>query len=105
MGSDNLILCPCVICNNASYKTTNEVERDLHVNGFSHAYVDWVFHGETIPLIQDNDDEICNTIDDNVSDSNYFALRDELNELLDEMREAHQSIVSVMKKPTVSASC
>lgn len=89
MGSDNLIRCPCVICNNAYHKTTDEVEYDLHINGFSHAYVDWIFHGETVHIYEGNEDDLGNTVED-IMDSTDFATGDELNELLDEMREAQQ---------------
>ncbi|KAL3813087.1 hypothetical protein ACJIZ3_014355 [Penstemon smallii] len=91
MEPDNLIRCPCVICNNAYYKTTDEVEHDLHINRFSPAYVDWIFHGETLNISEDNESDIGNTIDDNEMDSSNIALGDELNELLAEMREAQQS--------------
>ncbi|KAL3846345.1 hypothetical protein ACJIZ3_003752 [Penstemon smallii] len=71
MGMDNFILCPCVKCNNVIRKTTSDVK--------------WIFHGERKYVVDNSEDDLGN----NAMDPD--DLGDELNELIDEMAEAHKS--------------
>lgn len=87
-GSHNLICCPCVICHTAYYKSIEEAERDLHINDFSKTYVDWIYHGNTLLIDEDNEDEICNPI--NGVESGSSSMGDDLDEFIVDMGEAKQ---------------
>ncbi|KAL6575606.1 hypothetical protein OROHE_000983 [Orobanche hederae] len=91
LGRDNLIRCPCVICNNAFYKSLDEVEYDLHVNGFKQTYVEWIFHGETPNRLQERERNVdMNDTHTNVGEASN-SIWDELDELLEEIGEAQQA--------------
>ena len=86
---DNTFRCPCVICNNAFYKTPDMVEKDLHVNGFNHSYLEWIFHGESEhEVIEDDWNSSIHDEDNDIMDS---PPRDELNEFLADLKEALES--------------
>ncbi|KAG8381437.1 hypothetical protein BUALT_Bualt06G0121900 [Buddleja alternifolia] len=88
MGFDNLIHCPCRSCNNTRFKTLEGVRRDLHTNGFSYNYPDWIFHGERVHIFSDSENEIEDTTNNNVL--NDKSLNDDLDEMLDEIGEMRQ---------------
>lgn len=89
LGRDNLIQCPCVICNNMFYKSLDEVEYDLHVNGLKKTYVEWILHGETPNRLQERERNV-DMNDKNVGASSN-SIWDELDELLEEVGEAQQA--------------
>ncbi|KAG8383822.1 hypothetical protein BUALT_Bualt04G0053800 [Buddleja alternifolia] len=88
MGFDNLIHCLCRSCNNTRFKTLEGVRRDLHTNGFSYNYPDWIFHGERVHIFSDSENEIEDTTNNNVL--NDKSLNDDLDEMLDEIGEMRQ---------------
>ncbi|KAG8378235.1 hypothetical protein BUALT_Bualt08G0116600 [Buddleja alternifolia] len=88
MGPDNLIYCPCRSCNNSRFKTLEDVRFDLHMNGFSHNYPDWIFHGEKVHIFSDSENDISDPINNDVLQP---GLNDDLDEMLEEMGEMKQS--------------
>ncbi|KAG8380003.1 hypothetical protein BUALT_Bualt07G0148400 [Buddleja alternifolia] len=91
MGSDNLIYCPCRSCNNSRFKTLEGVKLDLHMNGFTHNYLDWILHGERVHIFSDSENDISDPIDSNTMNTKSTYLNDDLDEMLDEIGEMRQS--------------
>ncbi|KAG8375133.1 hypothetical protein BUALT_Bualt10G0068700 [Buddleja alternifolia] len=91
MGSDNLIYCPCRSCNNSRFKTLEGVKLDLHMNGFTHNYSDWILHGERVHIFSDSENDISDPIDSNTMNTKSTYLNDDLDEMLDEIGEMRQS--------------
>lgn len=89
--SDNLI--KCCICITTKYKTIEEVGKDLHLNGFSKSYTEWIQHGEGHGGHNVNRNDDVNEMNDEFVESD-----DGLCEMLCEMAEQEPGCFSEFLK-------
>ncbi|XP_071931860.1 uncharacterized protein [Coffea arabica] len=106
MGLDGKLFCPCRRCRNSKRKSISQVESDLSEKGFCMYYKNWVFHGEPFSAHSYMSSGKNNNLDENGVggetdfinetvyndfDMNENGESDELPDLLDEIRNAHES--------------
>ena len=51
-GEEQKVPCTCKRCNNSHYKTTEEINEDLFINGIVTGYTCWIYHGECEPPLK-----------------------------------------------------
>ena len=52
------MLCPCRQCLNRVRKPQGQVQDHLYINGMSSTYTRWIYHGEPLEVLHENEDHV-----------------------------------------------